>query len=102
MLVLVIACVNVTNLLLARGVQRRSEFALRAALGAGGGRLIRQLLTESLVLATLGGIAGVFVAVLGVRALVALSPPGLPRVGDIGVDAPMFVFALAHHDGRSA
>src|SRR4029077_438484 len=85
-LVLVIACVNVTNLVLARGVHRRSEFALRIALGAGRGRLIRQLLTESLVLAAMGGVAGIAVAMVGVRALVALSPPGLPRASAIGLN----------------
>ncbi len=93
-LVLVIACVNVTSLLLARGVQRRAEFALRAALGAGHGRLIRQLLTESVLLALVGGVAGMAVALLGVRALVALSPPGLPRLGSIRVDGSVFGFAL--------
>src|SRR5262245_7528269 len=91
-LVLVIACVNVTNLLLARGVQRRGEFALRRALGAGRGRLVRQLLIESLLLAVIGGAVGMVVAMLGVRALVALSPPGLPRLGAIGVDANVFAF----------
>ncbi len=94
LLVLVIACVNVTNLLLARGVQRRGEFALRAALGAGRGRLIRQLLTESLFLAAIGGMAGIVVAMLGVRALVALSPPGLARAGAIAVDGAAFAFGL--------
>jgi putative ABC transport system permease protein len=94
-LVLVIACVNVTNLLLARGVQRRGEFALRAALGAGSGRLVRQLLTESLVLALLGGALGAVVASLGVRALVALAPAGLPRAGAITVNGTVFAFGLA-------
>jgi putative ABC transport system permease protein len=93
-LVLVIACVNVTNLLLARGVRRRTEFAMRSALGAGRGRLIQQLLTESVVLALMGGLAGMLVAMVGVRALVALSPPGLPRVGAISVDATVFAFGL--------
>ncbi len=93
-LVLVIACVNVTNLLLARGVHRRGKFALRAALGAVHRRLIRQLLTESVLLAALGGVAGITVALLGVRALVALSPPGLPRVGAIRLDATAFAFGL--------
>src|SRR5499426_2562740 len=87
LLVLVIACVNVTNLLLARGAQRRGELAMRAALGAGRSRLLRQLLTESVVLALVGGVFGMGVAALGVRALVVLSPPGLPRVDAIHVDA---------------
>jgi putative ABC transport system permease protein len=95
MLVLAIACVNVTNLLLARGARRRGEFAMRAALGAGRGRMIRQLLTESLLLAAIGGLLGMVVAELGVRALVALSPPGLPRVGAIRIDAVVFAFGLA-------
>ncbi len=93
-LVLIIACVNVTNLLLARGVRHQSEFALRAALGAERRRLIRQVLTESLLLSTLGGVAGIGVAAFGVRALVALSPPGLPRLNAIDVDASAFLFAF--------
>jgi putative ABC transport system permease protein len=94
MLVLAIACVNVTNLLLARGAQRRGEFAVRAALGSGRARMIRQLLTESLVLAALGGALGMVVAEMGVRGLVALSPPGLPRVGAIRLDGAVFAFTL--------
>jgi putative ABC transport system permease protein len=93
-LVLLIVCVNVTNLLLARSARRRSEFALRAALGAGRMRLIRQLLAESFLLAVIGGIVGMVIAEFGVRALVALSPPGLPRIGAISVDNAVFVFGF--------
>ena len=93
-LVLLIACVNVTNLLLARGAQRRGEFAMRAALGAGRSRLMQQLITESLILAAIGGLLGMMLALAGVRALLALSPPGLPRANAISVDATAFAFAL--------
>jgi predicted permease len=93
-LVLMIVCVNVTNLLLALGARRRGEFAMRAALGAGRMRMIRQVLTESLLLAAIGGVLGLGVAVVGVRALVALSPPGLPRVAAIHIDSAVFAFGL--------
>jgi putative ABC transport system permease protein len=93
-LLLLIASVNVTNLLLARGAQRRGEFAVRAALGAGRIRMLRQLLTETLLLSTLGGALGMVVANFGVRALLALSPPGLPRVSAIHLDATAFAFAF--------
>jgi putative ABC transport system permease protein len=93
-LVLLIVCVNVTNLLLASGARRRSEFAMRAALGAGRMRLVRQILTESLLLAAIAGALGMSVAEAGVRALVALSPPDLPRAGAIHVDGAVFAFAL--------
>jgi putative ABC transport system permease protein len=93
-LLLLIACVNVTNLLLARGAERRSEFAMRAALGADRPRLIRQLLTESLLLAFLGGAGGLLVAQFGVQALLALSPAGLPRASAIRLDTSAFGFAL--------
>ena len=93
-LLLVIACVNVTSLMLARGAQRRGEFAMRAALGAARARLIRQSMTECGLLALLGGALGVGVAEIGVRVLIALSPPGLPRANAIELDAPVLLFAF--------
>ncbi len=94
-LLLAIACVNVLNLLLARGTARRSEFAVRTALGATRRRVLRQLITESLLLSLLGGLSGVGVAYVGVRALITLSPPGLPRLDAIALDPTALVFALA-------
>ena len=94
LLVLTIACVNVTNLLLARGIARRAEFAMRVALGAARTRLIRLMLTESLLLAVIGGVLGMVVANGGIRALVALSPPELPRAHAIGIDAAVFAFGI--------
>jgi putative ABC transport system permease protein len=92
MLVLAVACVNVTNLLLMRGAQRRGELAMRAALGAGRTRLVRLLLVEGLLLGVWGGAAGMLVAEVSVRALVALSPPNLPRLGAIHVAVPVLSF----------
>jgi putative ABC transport system permease protein len=93
-LVLLIACANVTNLLLSRGVARQRELAVRAAMGAGRGRLVRQLVTETLVLSLVGGAVGTGVAWLLTRAIPLLAPEDFPRLDDIGLDAVAFAFAV--------
>jgi putative ABC transport system permease protein len=93
-LVLLIACANVANLLLVRAESRQQELAIRAALGAGTGRLARELLLESVTLGILGGLIGLGLAYGALRLLVALAPGNLPRLADIALDVPALVFTL--------
>ncbi len=94
LMMLLIACANVANLLLARGVDRRREVAMRAALGAGRRRLMRLLLTESTLLAILGGIGGLILAFFAVRLLVYAGPENLPRLDRVHIDGAVLGFAL--------
>jgi putative ABC transport system permease protein len=93
-IVLLIACSNVANLLLVRSISRRREFTLRAALGAGRGRLVSQILTESLLLAITGGVLGMTLALAGVFFVKRFGPAGIPRLQEVSLDWRVFVFAL--------
>jgi putative ABC transport system permease protein len=94
-LVLLIACANMASLILARNTVRQREIAIRTALGAGRSRLVRQLLTESLVLALIGGVAGIFVATAGVELLKQLGPQSLPRLDEVNVNGVVLAFTFA-------
>jgi predicted permease len=91
---LLIACVNVASLLLVRSMRRSGEFALRSALGAGRGRIIRQLLTESALLAGIGGTLGFLLAFFGAKTIINLLPNELPRSGEVSIDARVLLFTL--------
>jgi putative ABC transport system permease protein len=93
--VLLVACANVANLLLARGTGRLRELALRSAIGADRGRLVRQMLTESVALSMIGAVGGVVVALFATRALTVLAAAGIPRADQIGMDGSVLAFAMA-------
>ncbi len=100
-LLLLLACANVAGLLLAHAESRRREFAVRAALGAAPARLARQVVTESLILGGLGGIAGILLGFAALRVLLAMSPPGLPRVDQVSLNPVVLSFALLASLGTS-
>jgi len=91
---LLIACANVVNLMLAQAAGRERELSIRAALGAGRHRLIRQFLTEAFLLSTIGGALGVLAAVWGLNGLLAIAPGNLPRLEDVGINVPVLLFSL--------
>src|SRR5262245_26889 len=93
-LLLLIACANVANLQLARATSRRREIALRAALGAGRGRIARQLMIESLALAVAGGGLGVLLAAWLIHPLASLAPADVPRIEAVGINLPALLFTL--------
>src|SRR5207245_1229505 len=92
---LLIACVNVASLLVARGAARQHELAVRAALGGGRLRLMRQLLVDSTMISAAGGVLGLVFATWLLRALVAAAPEGTPRIGDVRIDGAAVLFAIA-------
>jgi predicted permease len=92
--VLAIACLNVANLLLARGATRSRELEVRRALGAGRGRIVRQLLTESVILAVTGGVIGVIVSALGTRTLLSIAPSAVPLADGVRMDGSVLLFAV--------